>query len=203
MTGSLNNGDDRRSLADARRAAARYLAGARRAWHPKYTLAFTIAHLFPAFSAGPLITRLYRLAGFTIGEGTTLIGPLRILSGTEFEENLVIGRGVTIANDVTINVDGLVTIDDAASIGPFVRIYTGTHAIGPGSRRMMPLVSSRPVTIGRGCWVGVGSIVMPGVTIGDGCVIGAGSVIVSDIEPHSYAEGNPAKVVRSLPWKDR
>jgi maltose O-acetyltransferase len=169
----------------------------------RYALAHGLAHLLPLFAAGPIRARLYRRAGFSIGEGTSLLGPLRILSGTNFYDNLTIGPNAIIANDVTINVDGEVRIGDSASIGPLVRIYTGTHAIGPGSRRMLPIPIGKPVTIGRGAWIGLGTIVLPGVTIGDGCVIGAGSVVGSDIDAHTYAEGNPAKVMRSLPWRDR
>lgn len=52
--------------------------------------------------------------------------------------------------------------------------------------------------IGRDCFIGVGSIVMPGVRIGDGSVIGAGSVVTKDIPPGTLAVGNPARVVRSI-----
>ena len=40
--------------------------------------------------------------------------------------------------------------------------------------------------------------ILPGVTIGDGCTIGAGSVVVKDIPSYSVAVGNPAKVIRKL-----
>ena len=51
--------------------------------------------------------------------------------------------------------------------------------------------------IGKNCFIGGRSIVLPGVTIGDGCVIGAGSVVTKDIPRASVAAGNPAKVIRS------
>jgi acetyltransferase-like isoleucine patch superfamily enzyme len=50
--------------------------------------------------------------------------------------------------------------------------------------------------VGRNCFVGGGSIILPGVTIGDNCVIGAGSVVTKDVPPRSIVAGNPAKVVR-------
>lgn len=52
--------------------------------------------------------------------------------------------------------------------------------------------------IGSNCFIGVGSIVMPGVRIGDGSVVGAGSVVTKDIPPGSLAVGNPARVIRSI-----
>lgn len=51
--------------------------------------------------------------------------------------------------------------------------------------------------IGRNCFIGGASIIMPGVTIGDNCVIGAGSVVTSDVPPGSIVAGNPAQVIRS------
>ncbi len=55
-----------------------------------------------------------------------------------------------------------------------------------------------PVTLKKGCVVGMGSIVMPGVTIGEGAIIGAGSLVVNDIPAWTIAVGNPAKVVKVL-----
>lgn len=56
--------------------------------------------------------------------------------------------------------------------------------------------STAPVTIGDNCWIGEGSIIMPGVTIGEGCVIGAHSVVNKDIPPYTIAVGSPAHVVK-------
>ncbi|MBW2065616.1 MAG: hypothetical protein JRJ03_11905 [Deltaproteobacteria bacterium] len=47
-------------------------------------------------------------------------------------------------------------------------------------------------------FIGVNSVVLPGVRIGYGAVIGAGSVVAHDIPPHVVAVGNPALVIRSL-----
>jgi acetyltransferase-like isoleucine patch superfamily enzyme len=51
--------------------------------------------------------------------------------------------------------------------------------------------------IGKRCFIGARSIVMPGVVIGDECIIGAGSVVTKSVPPHSVAVGNPARVVRT------
>jgi carbonic anhydrase/acetyltransferase-like protein (isoleucine patch superfamily) len=47
-------------------------------------------------------------------------------------------------------------------------------------------------------FIGVNSIIMPGVSIGSNVVIGAGSVVTKDIPDHSVAIGVPAKVVSSF-----
>lgn len=55
-----------------------------------------------------------------------------------------------------------------------------------------------PIKIGSNVFIGVNSIVMPGVTIGSNIVIGAGSVVTKDIPDNSVAIGVPAKVVSSF-----
>jgi len=55
-----------------------------------------------------------------------------------------------------------------------------------------------PIEVGSNVFIGVNSIIMPGVTIGSDVVIGAGSVVTKDIPNNSVAIGVPAKVVSSF-----
>lgn len=50
--------------------------------------------------------------------------------------------------------------------------------------------------IGDGVWIGMRSIILPGVKIGEGVVIAAGSVVTKDVEPYAIVGGNPAKLIR-------
>jgi acetyltransferase-like isoleucine patch superfamily enzyme len=50
--------------------------------------------------------------------------------------------------------------------------------------------------IGRNCFVGGRSMILPGVEIGDNCVIGAGSVVTRSVPPRSLVAGNPARILR-------
>ncbi len=55
---------------------------------------------------------------------------------------------------------------------------------------------SRDVTIGRNCFIGANSLILPGVTIGDEVVVAAGSVVTKDVESNTIVAGNPAKPIR-------
>lgn len=55
-----------------------------------------------------------------------------------------------------------------------------------------------PITIGNDVYIGVRSIILPGVEVGDGVVIGAGSVVTKSIPSRSVVAGNPARVIRTL-----
>lgn len=50
------------------------------------------------------------------------------------------------------------------------------------------------IKIGNNVYVGMNSIIMPGVTIGDNVIIGAMSVVTKDIPSNSCAVGIPAKI---------
>jgi acetyltransferase-like isoleucine patch superfamily enzyme len=51
--------------------------------------------------------------------------------------------------------------------------------------------------VGRNCFIGAHSIILPGIRVGDECVVGTGSVVTKDVPSGSIVAGNPAKVVRS------
>jgi acetyltransferase-like isoleucine patch superfamily enzyme len=51
--------------------------------------------------------------------------------------------------------------------------------------------------IGRRCFIGARSMVMPGIVVGDGSIVAAGSVVTKDVPARSIVAGNPAKIIRS------
>jgi acetyltransferase-like isoleucine patch superfamily enzyme len=59
----------------------------------------------------------------------------------------------------------------------------------------------RPVKIGNNCFIGRGSILMPGCQIGDNVIVGAGSVARGEIPDNAMVVGNPAQVIGdTLEW---
>jgi acetyltransferase-like isoleucine patch superfamily enzyme len=155
-----------------------------------------------------------------IGEGCNLIVPknAKIVLG----DGCYIGRYVELGPAGSIEIGAHVSIQDRSilvgdiAIGRYcmlslnVLMASGTHyfALRPHLliRDQDLLVSedatlsaqhSRQISVGEDCWLGVNSVVMPGVTIGRGCVIGANTVVTKDIAPYSVAVGSPARVVKS------
>ena len=51
--------------------------------------------------------------------------------------------------------------------------------------------------IGKNCFIGGNSLILPGVEIGDSCIVGAGSVVTKDVPSRSVVAGNPARVLKS------
>jgi acetyltransferase-like isoleucine patch superfamily enzyme len=92
---------------------------------------------------------------------------------------------------------GGIKVGRAVGIGPMVKILTSHHVEGEMSK---PLVFQQlefgEVSIGDGCDIGVGSIILPGIRIEEGSIVGAGSVVTRDIPSYSIFAGNPARLLR-------
>lgn len=113
------------------------------------------------------------------------------------------GKDVRIGPDTFINrevfFDNLGSIDIGArcDIGQRVQLVTSGHEIRDAGRRAGP-PAGKPISIGDGCWVGAGVIILHGVTVGSGCVIAAGAVVTSDCTANGLYAGVPARRVRDL-----
>ncbi len=119
------------------------------------------------------------------------------------------GKFIYIGRDTEINMNCVfldcnkIIIGHHCLIAPSVQIYTAFHPVDAKERfsngSTWAISRSAPVTIGNYCWIGGGSIILPGIKIGNNCVIGAGSVVTKDIPDNSVAVGNPCKVIKKLP----
>ena len=119
------------------------------------------------------------------------------------------GKFIFIGDDTEINMNcvfldcNTITIGHHCLIAPSVQIYTAFHPLNAKERfannSNLAISRSSPVTIGDYCWIGGGSIILPGVKIGNNCVIGAGSVVTKNISDNSVAVGNPCRIIKILP----
>eukprot|EP01128_Nolandella_sp_AFSM9_P003931 TRINITY_DN1728_c1_g2_i1.p1 TRINITY_DN1728_c1_g2~~TRINITY_DN1728_c1_g2_i1.p1 ORF type:complete len:202 (-),score=27.31 TRINITY_DN1728_c1_g2_i1:265-870(-) len=113
------------------------------------------------------------------------------------------GIDITLGDNVFLNFNcvildcGKVTIGNGTLMGPSVQLFGATHPIDPATR-LSGLELGGHITIGSNCWLGGGTIVVPGVTIGDNSVVGAGSVVTKDVPPNVVVVGNPARVIKTL-----
>ena len=64
--------------------------------------------------------------------------------------------------------------------------------------RIPDLEITQPITLGDNVYIGINTMILPGVKIGNNCIIGAGSIVSRDIPDNSVAVGSPARVVKAL-----
>ena len=100
---------------------------------------------------------------------------------------------------------GKIYVGDYSQIASNVVIISANHDLYD-TRKHNP----SEVKIGRYCWLGAGSMIMPGVELGDFTIVGAGAVVTkSFVEGYCLIAGNPAKIIRQLekekciPYKNR
>jgi acetyltransferase-like isoleucine patch superfamily enzyme len=89
---------------------------------------------------------------------------------------------------------GGVEIGDYTQVASNVIIVSANHDVYDSRNHI-----SAKVTIGKYCWLGGGSKIMPGVTLGDFTIVGAGAVVTSSFpEGHCIIAGVPAKKIKVL-----
>ncbi len=92
----------------------------------------------------------------------------------------------------------LITIGDDVHITSGCQFVTHDGGTLVLRHRDPTLEVTAPITIGNRVYLGMQTIVLPGVTIGDDVVIGAGSVVTKDVPSNSVAVGSPARVIKTL-----
>ncbi len=89
--------------------------------------------------------------------------------------------------------DGNILIGDGTYIAPNVGIITQNH----NSLDLNKHDEAKDVIIGKNCWIGMNSILLPGVCLGNNTIVGAGSVVTKSFpEGNCTIVGNPAHVIK-------
>jgi acetyltransferase-like isoleucine patch superfamily enzyme len=139
-------------------------------------------HMIARFTIPPgLRLQLYRWMGIRIGRHC-FVG-LDTWLDDQFPELVVIEDDVTISFRVTV-----VVHDDAK------RMDRTEAGAGDGT--------VAPVVLKRGCYLGAGALVLPGVTIGEDAVVAAGAVVTRDVPAGTVAGGVPARVIKASVRRD-
>ncbi len=136
--------------------------------------------------------------------GSEAVGPgSRVWAFAHVLPGAVIGREANICDHVFI--EGGVVLGDRVTVKCHVALWDGLTAgddvfIGPSavfandryprSKRSVPAV---PTTLLRGCSIGAGAVIVPGVTVGEFAMVGAGAVVTRDVPPFTLVVGNPAR----------
>jgi acetyltransferase-like isoleucine patch superfamily enzyme len=115
-----------------------------------------------------------------IGRGTGVESDVRIGSGVRIQSNCFIAAATVIEDDVFVGPGVVTTNDDTAGRRP-----RGEPLRGPSLR--------------RGCRIGGGAVLRPGVEIGEESFVAAGAVVTADVPPRTLVMGVPARARGDVP----
>lgn len=117
-----------------------------------------------------------------------------------------VGEGVFIGDHCRFdqNHADLITIEDHAHITSGTRLLChqrdlSNYCMGDDFAKLPYRLGK--IHIGKGCSIGMESMVMPGVHIGEGAIVGAASLVSKDIPAWTIAVGSPAKPIKKIPTR--
>lgn len=95
------------------------------------------------------------------------------------------GASISLSSTLIGGAPGSITVDDGTLVA-FKTLLIATTPEGV----------VKPIRIGKNCFIGGGSVILPGVTIGDECIVGGGAIVTEDVPPRCAVGGNPARILR-------
>lgn len=147
-----------------------------------------------------------------IGENCMIIGKLE----SQGEGCITIGSHTAIHEHSVLGSVDRITVGSFVMISNHVHIYdNNNHPTDPALRREICRSGHRgdlvrwkhaahaPVTIGDDVWIGEYAYIGKGVTVGQGAVVAAHAVVTRDVPPYTIVAGNPARIVKELPYESK
>lgn len=93
------------------------------------------------------------------------------------------------------NFAGHITIGEGTYIAPNVGIITANHNIYDLDKHC----EGKDVIIGKKYWLGMNSVILPGVALGDDTIVGAGAIVTKSFpEGKVVIAGNPAQIIKKI-----
>lgn len=120
------------------------------------------------------------------------------------KEKFALGDFIFIGPNTFLDPKGKISIGSGSVISSNVTILSSSHSFKEG--RLLPydpIDYLHHTKIGRGVWVGISALIMPGVVLGDGVIVGAGAVVTKSVPDGCIVAGNPAKILDRRDVRER
>ncbi|MBL4936333.1 hypothetical protein JK636_11230 [Clostridium sp. YIM B02515] len=93
------------------------------------------------------------------------------------------------------NFNGKIIIGKGSFIAPNVGLITANHNFLELDKHDL----GEDIIIGEKCWIGMNSVLLPGVNLGNNTIVGAGSVVTKSFpDGNCVIAGNPAKIIKMI-----
>lgn len=144
-------------------------------------------------------------AGTTLAEEVFVADLASIRERCRIDRKVIVGRGVTVENDVTIGeatklqaeayITALSVLEDHVFVAPAVSTTNDNYM----ARTKERFKHRKGCVLRSGSRVGGGAVLLPGVEVGEEAVVGAGSVVTKAVPPARVVYGVPAREIRPTP----
>jgi acetyltransferase-like isoleucine patch superfamily enzyme len=111
-----------------------------------------------------------------------------------------IGDNVGMSNTLLYSQQSII-IENFVMIGGGVQIWdTDFHPMNLEDRIIHDVskITTKPVLLKKGCFIGANSIILKGVTIGENSIVAAGSVVSKSVPENEIWGGNPARLIKTF-----
>lgn len=93
------------------------------------------------------------------------------------------------------NFSARIILGKGTYIAPNVGLITSNHSL----KDLSVHEKGKDIIIGKDCWIGMNSVILPGVVLGDNTIVGAGSIVTKSFkEGNIILVGNPARELRKI-----
>ena len=91
----------------------------------------------------------------------------------------------------------IITIGDDSHITNEVNFVTHDGATLIFRKQTPDLELTKPIVIGKNCYIGTRATIMPGVTLGDNCIVAAGAIVTHSFPDNCVLGGVPARLIKT------
>lgn len=114
-----------------------------------------------------------------------------------YKSEIHIGREIQVGRFLLLSCTNRVTIEDFVVISERVFIGDNNHTFSHPEVPILfqPNKKGKPIKIGTGSWLGIGSVILPGTDLKENCVVGSNSVVEGDFPSHAVIASEKAKML--------
>lgn len=155
--------------------------------------------LFSLAILPPLRSFLLKILGSKIGKDSVVLGIKLFNVYNKGFKNLQIGENCFLGEETMLDMASEIILEDHVTLAERVLVLTHLNVgyRGHPLQKYFPR-EDKKVIFERGCFVGAGAIILPGICVGRESFVAAGSVVADDVEPRVLAGGVPAKKIREI-----
>lgn len=149
------------------------------------------------FLPAQLLIATLKQYGAQIGQEVEMQTPVIFHNVSEVPKlhysNLKIGSKCYFGKEVFFDLADHIIVEDNVTVSMRVLLLTHTHA------GQSPLTTDRlrpsyaPIVLERGCYLGAGAIILPGIRVGEKAIVAAGAVVTHNVLPGETVAGVPAR----------